>query len=119
MLDGDLTNEVVAQAPGVFATTGTYAAEILLDRDHLTRLHAILGANAYLAAAPRRGQFLFGGVRGGLAGMRGFVDHVQREHDAAPAADRISPVALLVREGVPTAVVGALQLVALAQVLDT
>ncbi len=115
MLDADLTNEVLAQVPGVFATTGTYAAELLLDRDHLTQLHAILDASAYLAAAPRRGRFLFGGVRGGVAGMRGFVDHVRREHDAAPAADRISPVALLVREGVPTAVVGELQLAALAQ----
>jgi hypothetical protein len=47
--------------------------------------------------------------------MRAFVDRVRREHDAAPAADRISPVTLLVRDGAPKAVVGELQLVALAQ----
>jgi hypothetical protein len=33
----------------------------------------------------------------------------------APAADRISPVTLLVRDAAPTAVVGELQLAALAQ----
>lgn len=116
MLDGDLANEVLEHVPGAaFATTGAYAAELLLDGDHLAQLHEILGASAYLAAAPHRGRFLFGGVRGGLEGMRGFVAHVRHEHDTAPAADRISPVALLVRGGAPTAIVGALQLVALAQ----
>ena len=116
MLDGDLTNEVLEQLPGTaFATSGAYAAELLLDGDHLTQLHAILGASAYLAAAPHRGRFLFGGVRGGLEGMRGFVAHVRHEYDAAPAADRISPVALLVRDGATTAVVGELQLAALAR----
>ena len=70
---------------------------------------------AYLAAAPRRGRFLMGGVGAGLAGMRAFVDRVRREHDAAPPAERVSPVALLVRGGAPTAVVGELQLAALAE----
>ena len=117
MLDGDLTNEVLEHLPGAaFATTGTYAAELLLDGDHLAQLHAILGASAYLAAAPRRGRFLFGGVRGGVAGMHAFVEHVRHEHDTAPAADRISPVALLVRDGATRAVVGELQLAVLAQV---
>ncbi len=115
MLDGDLANEVLDDLEGTaFATTGAYAAELLLDPDHLAGLHDILGVGAYLAAAPRRGRFLFGGVRGGLAGMRAFVARVRREHDAAPADDRISPVALLVRDGAPTAVVGELQLAALA-----
>ncbi|MCE9579540.1 MAG: hypothetical protein K8W52_40845 [Deltaproteobacteria bacterium] len=115
MLDGELANEPLDHVPGAFASTGAYAAELLLDRDHLTQLHAILGVGAYLAGAPRRGRFLFGGVRSGLDGMRAFVAHVRREHDAAPAADRISPVALLVRGGAPTAIVGDLQLAALAQ----
>lgn len=116
MLDGDLRNEVLEDVPGAaFGTTGTYAAELLLDGDHLAQLHAILGAGAYLAAAPHRGRFLFGGVRGGLAGMRAFVARVRHEHDAAPAGDRISPVALLVRDGATTAIVGELQLAALAQ----
>lgn len=119
MLDGDLTNEVLEHVPGTFATSGAYAAELLLDGDHLTQLHAILGASAYLAAAPHRGRFLFGGVRGGLEGMRGFVAHVRHEHDAAPAAERISPVALLVRDGVTTAIVGELQLAALAHARAT
>lgn len=115
MLDGNLTNEALEQLPGSsFATTGTYAAELLLDGDHLTQLHTILGANAYLAAAPHRGRFLFGGVRGGLGAMRAFVALVRKEHDAAPLADRISPVALLVRDGATTAIVGELQLAALA-----
>jgi hypothetical protein len=47
--------------------------------------------------------------------MRTFIDHVRREHDATPAADRISPVTLLMRDAAPTAVVGELQLAALAQ----
>ena len=47
--------------------------------------------------------------------MRAFVELVRREHDEAPADQRISPVTNLVREGAPTAVVGELQLGALAQ----
>lgn len=116
MLDGELSNESLDQLPGVnLATTGTYAAELLLDRDHLAALHTILRGRVYLAAAPRRGRFLVGGVGAGIEGMRGFVAHVRREHDEAPAADRISPVTLLVRDARPTAVVGELQLAALAR----
>ena len=115
MLDGELTNEVLQELPGAcFATTGTYAAELLVDADHLTQLHEILGAAAYLAAAPHRGRFLFGGVRGGLPAMRAFIALVRSEHDAAAPTARISPVALLVRDGAATAVVGELQLAALA-----
>ena len=114
-LDGELSNEALDHLPGVnIATTGTYAAELFLDGDHLAALHDILGVKIYLAGAPRRGRFLIGGVAGGLDGMRAFVDHVRREYDAAPPADRISPVALLVRDAAPTAVVGELQLAALA-----
>ncbi|MBA3452052.1 MAG: hypothetical protein H0T42_03015 [Deltaproteobacteria bacterium] len=116
MLDGELVNEVLEHLPGVnLATSGTYAAELLLDGDHLAAVHEILRAKVFLAAAPHRGRFLVGGVAGGVAGMREFVAHVRREHDAAPIADRISPVTLLVRDGAPTAVVGELQLNALAQ----
>lgn len=116
MLDGELANEALDQLPGVnLATNGPYAAELLLDHDHLTALHRILGGKIYLAAAPRRGRFLVGGVGAGIEGMRAFVDHVRREHDEAPVADRISPITLLVRDAVPTAVVGPLQLAALAQ----
>ena len=116
MLDGSLSNEALDQLPGVnIATNGTYAAELLLDHDHLTALHRILGGKIYLAAAPRRGRFLVGGIGAGVDGMRAFVAHVRREHDEAPAADRISPVTLLVRDAAPTAVVGELQLAALAQ----
>lgn len=115
-LDGTLANETLDDLPGVnLATNGAYAAEIFLDRDHLAAIHEILGFAAYLAAAPRRGRFLLGGVGAGLAGMRAFVDRVRHEHDAARVEDRISPVALLVRGAVPTAVVGELQLAALAQ----
>lgn len=115
MLDRDLTNEALEHLPGVnLATNGTYATELLLDHDHLTALHEILGGKLYLAGAPRRGRLLVGGVGAGIEGMRTFVAHVQREHDDAPAADRISPVAMLVRDGAPTAVVGELQLAALA-----
>lgn len=115
MLDGELSNETLDHLPGVnLATTGTYAAELLLDRDHLTALHSMLGGRVYLAAAPRRGRLLVGGVGGGIEGMRAFVAHVRHEHDVAPAADRISPVTLLVRDGTPTAVVGELQIAALA-----
>ena len=115
-LDGTLSNESLDDLPGInIATNGEYAAEIFLDRDHLAAVHEILGAKMYLAAAPRRGRFLIGGVRAGIDGMRTFVDHVRREHDDAPAAARISPVTLLVRDAAPTAVVGELQLVALAQ----
>ncbi len=116
MMDGELANEALEQLPGVsLATSGDYAAELLLDGDHLAELHRILGAKVYLAAAPHRGRLLVGGVGGGIEGMRAFVHHVRHEHDAAVAADRISPVALLVRDGAPTAVVGELQLDALAQ----
>lgn len=115
-LDGTLTNEALEDLPGVtIATSGEYAAELFLDRDHLAALHDILGAKLYLAAAPRRGRFLIGGVRAGLDGMRAFIELARREHDAAPAADRISPVTLLVRDAAPTAVVGDLQLAALAR----
>lgn len=115
-LDGTLSNETFEDLPGVnIATNGEYAAEIFLDRDHLAAIHEILGAKMYLAAAPRRARFLIGGVGAGIDGMRTFVDRVRREHDAAPAADRISPVTLLVRDAAPTAVVGELQLAALAQ----
>lgn len=116
MLDGELSNETLDHLPGVnIATNGTYAAELLLDRDHLAELHRILGGKVYLAGAPHRGRFLVGGVGGGIEGMRAFVELVRREHDGAPAATRISPVTLLVRDGAPTAVIGELQLAALAQ----
>lgn len=115
-LDGELSNESLDDLPGInVATNGEYAAELLLDRDHLAALHEILGLKLYLAAAPRRGRLLIGGVGGGIDGMRIFVDHVRSEHDAAPAADRISPVTLLVRDAAPTAIVGELQLAVLAQ----
>lgn len=114
-LDGTLENEALEDLPGVnIATNGLYAAELLLDRDHLAAVHEILGHKVYLAAAPQRGRFLIGGVGAGIDGMRAFVEHVRREHDAALAADRISPVTLLVRDAAPTAVVGELQLAALA-----
>jgi hypothetical protein len=116
MLDGELSNEVLEQLPGVnIATNGEYAAELLLDHDHLAELHKILAGKMYLAGAPRRGRLLVGGVGAGVEGMRTFVAHVRREHDDAPVADRISPVTLLVRDGAPAAVVGELQLAALAQ----
>lgn len=116
MLDGELASEPLELLPGAsFATTGAYAAELLLDGDHLAEIHGILDAKVYLAAAPHRGRFLFGGVRGGVDAMRAFVAQVRHEHDAADATDRISPVTLLVRDGAPTAVIGELQLVALAQ----
>lgn len=114
-LDGTLTNESLDDLPGVnIATVGEYAAELFLDGDHLAAVHQILGHKVYLAAAPRRGRFLIGGVGAGLDGMRAFVEHARREHQAAPAAEQISPVTLLVRDAAPTAVVGELQLAALA-----
>ena len=116
MLDGELSNEVLEELPGVaLATSGAYAAELLLDHDHLAELHRILGGKVYLAGAPRRGRLLVGGVGAGVDGMRAFVAHVRREHDEAPVAERISPVALLIRDGAPTAAIGELQLAALAQ----
>jgi hypothetical protein len=116
MLEDELTNESLDQLPGVnLATSGTYAAELLLDGDHLAALHKILGGRVYLAAAPRRGRLLVGGVGAGIEGMRTFVAHVRREYDEAPIADRVSPVTLLVRDGAATAIVGESQLVALAQ----
>lgn len=115
MLDSELSNEALEDLPGSnVATNGLYATELLLDPDHLSELHKILGAKVYLAGAPRRGRLLVGGVGAGIEGMRAFVAHVRREHDEAPVADRISPVTLLVRDGAPTAVVGELQLAALA-----
>ena len=115
MLDSELSNEVLDQLPGVnLATNGVYATELLLDHDHLAELHKILGSKVYLAGAPRRGRLLVGGVGAGLEGMRALVAHVRREHDEATVGDRISPVTLLVRDGAPTAVVGELQLAALA-----
>ena len=116
MLDEELSNEALDHLPGLnLATNGVYAPELLLDHDHLAALHEILGAKVYLAGVPRRGRLLVGGVRAGVEGMRTFVALVRREHDEAPAADRISPVTLLVRDAAPTAVVGELQLIALAQ----
>jgi hypothetical protein len=118
MLDGELSNEALDQLPGVnVATNGAYAAELLLDHDHLTALHTILGGKLYLAGAPRRGRLLVGGIGAGVDGMRAFVDHVRREHDEAPAAERISPIAMLVRDGAPTAIVGELQLGALSRAI--
>lgn len=115
MLDGTLANETLDQLPGIaLATTGEYAAELLLDADHLNELHRILGGKVYLAGTPRHGRLLVGGVGGGIDGMRAFVEHVRREHDAAVPGDRISPIAMLVRDGAPKAVVGELQLGALA-----
>lgn len=67
MLDDNLSNESLDHLPGVnLATNGTYAAELLLDSDHLAALHKLLGGRVYLAAAPRRGRFLVGGVGAGL-----------------------------------------------------
>jgi hypothetical protein len=98
-LDGELSNEALDHLPGInAATNGEYAAELFLDRDHLAAVHQILGFKVYLAGAPRRGRFLIGGVGAGIDGM-----------------DRISPVTLLVRDAAPMAVVGELQLAALAQ----
>lgn len=115
MLDGELSNEVLEQLAGVnVATNGAYAAELLLDPDHLAELHKILGGRIYLAGVPRRGRFLAGGIGAGVEGMRAFVANVRREHDATAVAERISPVTLLVRDGAPTAVVGEMQLAALA-----
>jgi hypothetical protein len=119
MLDGELENEVLEALPGIaLATNGLYASELFLDRDHLAELHAMLGGHVYVAAAPRRGRFLMCGGGAGIDGMRAFVDFVRAEHDAAPLADRISPISLLVRDGRPTAVVGELQLAALAHARD-
>lgn len=116
MLDNELTNEALDDLPGVnLATNGVWAAELLLDADHLAALHTILGGRIYLAAAPRRGRFLVGGVGAGIEGMRAFVAHVRAEHDAAPVDERVSPVTLLIRDATPTAVVGELQIAALAQ----
>jgi hypothetical protein len=116
MLDGELSNETLDELPGLnVATNGQYAAELLLDHDHLTALHNILGGKLYLAGAPRRGRLLVGGVGAGIDGMRAFVDRVRREHDEAPPDMRISPIAMLVRDGAPRAVVGELQLGALAR----
>ena len=118
MLDGELSNETLDVIPGInLATNGTYATELLLDRDHLSALHEMLASKLYLAGAPRRGRLLVGGVRGGVDGMRAFVAAVKREHDDAPVEARISPVAMLVRDGAPTAVVGELQLGVLAQAI--
>lgn len=115
MLEGELTNESL-ELPGVtLATTGTYAAELVLDPDHLAALHQLLKVDAYLVAAPRRGRLLVGGVGGGIEGMRAFVEQARREHDAAAQSDRISPVAMFVRSGKPTSVIGQMQLAALAQ----
>src|SRR5881394_2694620 len=74
MLDGELENEALDRVPGVtIATNGLYAAELLLDHDHLTALHQILGSKVYLAGAPRSGRLVVGGVGAGIEGMRAFV----------------------------------------------
>lgn len=115
MLDGTLSNEALEQLPGSnVASNGTYAAELLLDRDHLTALHGMFGGKAYLVGVPRRERLLVGGVGGGIAGLRAFVALVRREHDDAPPVQRISPVAMLVVEGAPTSVMGELQLATVA-----
>lgn len=120
MLDGELSNEALEDLPGTnVATNGTYAAELFLDLDHLTALHAMLGGRVYLAGAPRRGRFVVGGVGAGVDGMRSFVELVRREHDEAPTDQRISPITILVRDGAPTAIVGEPQLAALAQATRT
>jgi len=114
MLDGEITSEPL-DVPGVtIATSGTYAAELILDPDHLDMLHQLLKVQGYLAGVPRRGRLLVGGVGAGIEGMQAFVARVRTEHDAAPAGERISPIALFVRDGAPTAAIGELQLVALA-----
>ncbi|MFT3700135.1 MAG: hypothetical protein QM831_43720 [Kofleriaceae bacterium] len=115
MLDGELANETLDHLPGVnIATNGAYAAELLLDHDHLTELHRIIGGKAYLAGVPRRGRFLVGGIGAGVDGMRAFVEHVRREYAEAPAAEQISPAAMFVRDGAPKNVIGELELAALA-----
>ena len=118
MLDGELASEALERLPGVhLATNGTYAAELLIDPDHLGTIHELLKVDGYLAAAPRRGRLLVGGVGGGIEGMRAFIENAKAEFEAAPVDDRISPVALFVRGGKPTAVIGELQLIALAQTM--
>jgi hypothetical protein len=117
MLDGELRNEVLEEVPRGLATNGEYAAELLLDRDHLETLHDVFVAKAYLVGTPRRGRLLVGGVGAGMEGMRIFVEHVRREHDEASNSERISPVTLLVRDGAPKAVVGELQLIAIAHAM--
>lgn len=120
MLDGELSNETIERLPGInVATTGDYAAELLLDPDHLAQLHTIFGGKVYLAGVPRRGRMLAGGIGAGIEGMRAFVAHVRREYDETPPIARLSPVTLLVRNGVPTAAIGELQLAALAHALST
>src|SRR5207237_2663721 len=85
-LDGELSNESLDHLPGVnAATNGEYAAELFLDGDHLAAVHQILGHKVYLAAAPRRGRFLIGGVGAGIPGMRAFVGHLRRQSDARRA----------------------------------
>ena len=112
-LGSELSNEALEELPGVtIATTGDYAAELLLDRDHLAALHGILGSRVYLAGAPRRRRLLVGGVGAGLAGMRAFVDRVPREHEERPARSGSAPSRC---SCATTAVVGELQLAALAQ----
>jgi hypothetical protein len=119
MLDGELENEVIEELPGIaLATNGLYAPELFLDHDHLSQLHEMLGGKVYLAAAPKRGRFLVSGGGAGVDGMRAFVDFAHAEHDAAPIADRISPITLLVRDGKPKAIVAELQLIALARAME-
>lgn len=115
MLDGEISNEALEDLPGItIASNGAYAAELLLDPDHLAELHKLFGGKVYLAGVPRRGRLVVGGVAGGIEGMRAFVARLRREHDDAPATERISPVTMLIRDGVPTAAIGELQLAALA-----
>jgi hypothetical protein len=115
MLEGTLTNEALEHLPGSnVASNGTYAAELLLDRDHLTALHGMFGGKAYLVGVPCRERLLVGGVGAGIEGLRSFVACVRREHDDAPPARRVSPIAMLVVEGAPTSVMGELQLATIA-----
>jgi hypothetical protein len=118
MLDGELSNAALEDLPGVtIASTGAHAPELLLDPDHLAELHKIFGGKVYLAGVPRRERLLVGGIAGGIDGMRAFMARVRHEHDEAPVGARISPVTMLIRDGVPTAAIGELQIAALAHAM--
>lgn len=81
----------------VFVSGSFYAAEKLLDREFMCKLHATLDAELLVVATPARGELLVAPV-GDQAALAQFSALAHHRHDAA-GGRAISPAMMLVGDG--------------------
>ncbi|MFT3696088.1 MAG: hypothetical protein QM831_23320 [Kofleriaceae bacterium] len=84
---------------GIVCVSGSfYAAEKLLDRELMRRLHDELGADVLAAATPARGCLLVGRITDEPAAIARFAELARKRHDESGQRS-ISPAVMLVSDG--------------------